>query len=84
MGNDIFEDCSRRGCPELVLAFNDMMGAVSEVRNHAPMACVPKHATRDQLSDIFTKYMRDNPSIRHRVAALLYMISMSNAFPCGR
>ncbi|OGA05844.1 MAG: hypothetical protein A2W68_08690 [Betaproteobacteria bacterium RIFCSPLOWO2_02_64_14] len=46
-------------------------------------ACLPHYATRQQLADVVTKYLRDNPAERHQPAQFLVLEALATAFPCN-
>ena len=48
-----------------------------------PMVCLPKIVSNDQLLDIVTKDLRDNPSERHYGASSSVLESLMRAFPCA-
>jgi Ssp1 endopeptidase immunity protein Rap1a len=45
-------------------------------------ACIPGDATRQQLTDVVTKHLRDNPTTRHHPAHMLVVDALATAFPC--
>ena len=45
--------------------------------------CVDETVTREQLGDVITRYLKDNPQNRHHSARLLYREAMMEAFPCN-
>jgi len=44
--------------------------------------CEPKGMTLGQAVDVVTKYLRDNPQLRHHGGALLIVKAMHEAWPC--
>lgn len=45
-------------------------------------ACLPNSATRPQLVDVVSKFLRDNPAERHNEAQGLVVRALATAFPC--
>lgn len=45
--------------------------------------CVPDEATNEQLRDIVTKHLRENPEHRHHSARFSVLMALQSAFPCG-
>ncbi len=65
-------------------------GAPKEVRNDAPVDfaikqvagfCVPEHATPQQITDIFCKYLRDMPAERDGLPAIILNSALTKAWP---
>ena len=44
--------------------------------------CVPKGAVVNQVTDIFCKYMRENPAERHKPGHVIFRDSLMKAWPC--
>lgn len=44
--------------------------------------CIPSEATHGQLTDVFAKYLRENPKDRSKNGATLVLLAMTDAFPC--
>ncbi len=44
--------------------------------------CMPSGVEYQQITDIVTQYLRDNPARRHKLAQLLIMFSLRDAYPC--
>ena len=44
--------------------------------------CVPENVNVTQATDVFCKYLRNNPKERHKEAATLMVQAMEEAFPC--
>ena len=44
--------------------------------------CTPNTVTSQQMVDILTSYLSENPEQRHRPAQLLFTKAMMEAFPC--
>lgn len=54
-----------------------------EPKSNSPLkACLPYYATRQQLTDVVTKHLRDNPATRHLPAQMLVVDALATAFPC--
>jgi Rap1a immunity proteins len=67
-GNQLFSDCDKAGdapngdaCLHYIVV--DVLLMHKEI-------CVPSGVTISQLADIATKYLRDNPEVRHFTAAV--------------
>lgn len=44
--------------------------------------CLPNGATKLQVRDVVTDFLKANPTSRHNDATLLIWVALSNAFPC--
>lgn len=44
--------------------------------------CVPKGATRGQVTDVFCKYLKDNPAERQKNATKLMVTALNRVWPC--
>ena len=44
--------------------------------------CIPENVEYVQLRDVFVKYLKENPEIRHLSARSLFVSSMSSTFVC--
>jgi hypothetical protein len=65
-------------------------GAPKEARNDAPVDiaimqvagfCVPEHATPQQVTDIFCKYLRDTPAERDGLPSIILNKALTQAWP---
>jgi hypothetical protein len=45
--------------------------------------CILDEATNEQLSDVVTKHLRENPEHRHHSARFSILMAFQGAFPCG-
>ena len=54
---------------------NNLVGAITG-------SCVPADAANDQLRDVVTKYLQENPASRHESARTLIWMAYAEAFPC--
>lgn len=46
--------------------------------------CIPETATPQQTTDVYAKYLRDNPQHRHQLAVALLAVALRDAFPCKK
>lgn len=46
--------------------------------------CIPPDTNREQVMDVFTAYLQNNPSQRDRTAAKLFLDSMRSKYPCEK
>lgn len=53
-------------------------GAMNEIQGY----CAPEKVTVRQLTDVFCKYLRDNPADRHEPASSLFSKAVGHAWPC--
>jgi hypothetical protein len=44
--------------------------------------CKPKHATLEQVTDVFCKYLREFPEKRDGLPAILFSEALTKAWPC--
>jgi hypothetical protein len=45
--------------------------------------CTPKHATLEQVTDVFCGYLKESPAKRDGLPALLFSEGLTIAWPCG-
>jgi len=69
-------------CLGYVAGVSDALATGSAVAGYR--ACYPESAriTTGQAAGVVAKFVRDNPQIRHQVAAVLTARALSQAFPC--
>jgi hypothetical protein len=44
--------------------------------------CIPEHATLEQVTDVFCKYLKDFPEKRDGLPAILFSEALTKAWPC--
>jgi hypothetical protein len=44
--------------------------------------CKPEHATLEQVTDVFCKYLKDFPEKRHGLPSILFSEALTKAWPC--
>uniref|UniRef100_E6VLM9 Rap1a immunity protein domain-containing protein n=1 Tax=Rhodopseudomonas palustris (strain DX-1) TaxID=652103 RepID=E6VLM9_RHOPX len=57
---------------------------VAEVAAELSPYCIPLNATLGQMTDVFCKYLEDNPALRHRSAGGLLIDAMRSTWPCNK
>jgi hypothetical protein len=55
---------------------------LASVRDMTKPYCTPRHATVGQLSEVFCKYLKENPAERANAAAVLASMAFAEAWPC--
>lgn len=45
--------------------------------------CEPKNIILNQVSDVFCRYLNNHPETRHKSAAELFTIALTEAWPCS-
>lgn len=87
-GNALLELCSKPPGTrqyEVCLAY---LVAISDALSHTGStiggyrSCRPHGVTSDQIRDVVTKWLRDNPNYRHLAAAGLVANALEDGFPC--
>lgn len=69
-------------CMSFVAGFSNGITAQA-IGSHVPkIYCQPEGVTYGQSADIWVKYMQENPSKRHSLGGVLFMLSHIQAFPC--
>lgn len=90
-GNDLLGYCEApvgtagySSCIAYVAGVADALATGSAIVGYR--SCYPENAriTVDQAAAVAAKFIRDNPKIRHEVAAVLAARALSQAFPCRR
>jgi hypothetical protein len=72
-------------CTAYVSGFLDSMSITSGVLKAQRPVCLPeKGITNDQGIRIFVKYLRQNPEVLNESGRMSLMVSLKNAFPCGK
>jgi hypothetical protein len=92
-GNDLYQECTadkntttyyqrNASCSAYVVGVADAISF-----NRAIMKkdyCLPQNATRGQLKDVVTLWLREHPALRSYGAAGLVTLALTEAFPaCG-
>ncbi|WP_425456097.1 Rap1a/Tai family immunity protein [Aliishimia ponticola] len=54
----------------------------NQAANRAFYHCVPSSASNEQLRDVVTSYLQNNPATRHESARYLTWQAYQEAFPC--
>ena len=83
-GNKLYKDCAEnyRHCVGYVQGVVDGASAIMAELSMKTPICFPNNVTSGQVTDIVIKYLKENPSARHYVAASNVMVAITNAFPC--
>lgn len=86
-GNDLHESCTNLlagelACTMFVAGFIFGMNGQANASNSMPLFCTPENATPLQITDIYKKYLVDNPHERHRPAVDLLVESVSEHWVC--
>ncbi|NPD17605.1 hypothetical protein HOY34_20680 [Xinfangfangia sp. D13-10-4-6] len=84
-GNDLLMHCQPRSTSVTgyVVGAIDVYRIANAISPHSVFGmCVPKNATAAQVSDVFCKYIIENPAQRHYAAGSLVWTAMNEAWPC--
>ena len=92
-GNTLYSDCTNSGtkidrlvagahCSSYIVGVYDEHEFQSLISKTSPEFCAPKGVVIQQLVDIVTKFLVDNPESRQYPAAALVKLSLTKAFPC--
>ena len=83
-GNQLFSKCDDDGdTPNGIGCLHYIAGVADTLLMHKEI-CAPNGVTVRQLADIVTKYLRDNPEVRHFTAASDTTVALARAFPCSK
>ena len=55
----------------------------AQVAGMEEVYCMPRNATVGQAIDVLVKYLKENPSKRHAGGEVIFLASMSEAWPCA-
>ena len=58
--------------------------AITSRQKKMALICIPTKVTTGQKQDIFIQYLKNNPKDRHKMAFLLFVGSMKEAYPCPK
>ena len=83
-GTQLFSECDDGGDTPNGIACLHYIAGVADVLLMHKEICVPSGVTVRQLADIVTKYLRDNPEVRHFTAASDTMVALARVFPCSK
>jgi hypothetical protein len=84
IGDQLFADCDDGGdTPNGDACLHYIAGVVDTLLMHKEI-CPPSGITIAQLADIVTKYLRENPEVRHFTAASDATVALARVFPCNR
>jgi hypothetical protein len=92
-GNKLLTLCGDRGIcmmylqgfSEGMMLFPSLAGIPAETNlSDVYGYCIPKGVSNEQVTDVFIKYLKDNPAERHKPAAILALLSLRAAFPCPK
>lgn len=86
-GDSYFRQCvsAAKGdnvCLGYFMGVSDAPVMNSEKSREEAVYCLPAGATYEQNREVFHKYLRENPQIRHVSTHLLFMLAMNTSFPC--
>jgi hypothetical protein len=79
-GNKILETCKN---PDEI-AQGICIGYVSGAEQNLASILAITNVTTGQKQDIFIQYLKNNPKDRHKMAFLLFVGSMKEAYPCPK
>jgi hypothetical protein len=85
-GNKLLEYCESTdpfylgACVGHITAISDTLATQNGVNGY--FACPPADATRQQLMDVVTHWLREHPEARHYAANGITARALSEAFPC--
>ena len=87
-GKSYFSQCVVSGAKDGSVCLGYFMGVSdapvpnSEKSREEAVYCLPAGATYERNREVFHKYLRDNPQVRHVSTHLLFMLAMNASFPC--
>lgn len=81
-GNELLDRINGEGYTERGFAMGFIAGIADAMDNI--LLCMPEGATVGQARDIATRYLRNNPQIRHKGASVLVVDALSAAWPCAK
>jgi Rap1a immunity proteins len=83
-GNQLFSECDDDDGTQNGSACLHYIAGVTDALLMHKEICVPSGVTIRQLADIVTKYLRDNPEVRHFTAASDTTVALAHVFPCSK
>jgi len=93
-GNDLYEWCSQGAptsgqgevniatCRMYVVGVVDAIHSISATQNIGCVFSLPRGITMQQLQDVVTKHLRDEPESRHYTAYSQVVVALKAVFPC--
>jgi len=83
-GNRLYGACQedRSACMLYAQGLLDGLAMEREVNSLPKPYCIPSNAVGDQITDVVTAYLRNNPAMRQYNAGSLVLKAMADAFPC--
>ena len=69
-------------CVAFLAGVIDTYGMLMNLEAIPKAVCTPKQATREQLRQVFLKYMNANPEIWHQAATSHAIVAFATAWPC--
>ena len=85
-GNDLWNSCNRPQqieCSGYVTGVIEGFFLAEAEQKVSSIMCIPRGVANSQATSIVIKYLRENPSSRHKSASLLVVLAISEAFPCN-
>jgi hypothetical protein len=86
-GRDLYQKCRASGTAGQVFCFGFVIG-IADVMEDNPLdgrsACIPRDASIQQVIDVVTAFLENNPDIRDFTAESLTVQALSEKFPCTK
>jgi hypothetical protein len=90
-GNALYTECTtdetspvyfaaKMGCTAYIVGAADSLESMRSFSSKDQ--CIPENTSKQQVTDVVIKYLRDNPEQRHFTAASTAMLALSIAFNC--
>lgn len=89
-GNGLLETCSATdyqrdaACFAYIRGITDGFSGAMALAEQPQRFCLPDGWTLEQSRDVVLKWLRANPAQRHYSAAVLVVVALNKAAPCGK
>lgn len=81
-GNNLFAAVKGGTAAQRSYAMGFVLGANDAL--DGSLVCAPPEVKIEQLMDLVSAYLRDNPAKRHRHAVDLVYLALADEYPCSR
>jgi hypothetical protein len=82
-GNSLYGHCQKPRISVFGALCGGYVSGVLDALENLGASCVPGEATREQVTDVVTLYLRDHPEKRHLSASELVTAALKEKFPCN-
>ena len=82
-GNNLYGFCKKSELSLLRAMCLGYVTGVTDALENLSAFCIPQGATREQVTDAATLYLRDHPETRHLPASELVTAALKEKFPCN-